>query len=527
MKPYLKSIAIMSILYVNSAFAQNLVMSYYPEERVDVKTNSSNSTSDNQLSEDAAFVYEKVGQTLMDDQKLVVKKISKATGKKVWEKILPVNVFDRKTNTYFCDLEKTGTGFILFMKKENAKTKESYLTGQIYDENLRPYGEEEEITTTGYRDEGASMPLFYKISRDGNHFLTYPSYHFVNDFKNKPIKFTLIDEKLKVTYEKEIEFPQNQYFQLHTVKLEKNLSMKAVFLVSTNGKKNTDKIGTSEYWVINYNYPKSDLKTASISLDDRFKYFGNDLADMESQPNKLIISGQYHKTEKNKGYEGIFNFQYNTDLMQLENVQLIEYTQPLLQEMLDQKKPSKGKLLSSYSIQNQYVNASSDVTYILEETGTSISKSSAGGSTGAMDKTIYSHNTIVVLKTSSSGELIWYKIIKRSASDPYQTYLPTYSYEVNGHTILLFNTTAESAGNPDEETGYTFSPFENVLVAMVFDASGNMVKTDSFAPKVAKGMSCNMQTIRNIDERTVEVSFDKVSKTYKLESITRARLTLE
>lgn len=525
MKTLFKTAAILYTVMMGNVYAQKLSISYSPEERIETKTHSSFTSSFNQLTEDADARYERVEQTMVDAKKLVIKKISKATGKKVWEKTIPVDAYDKGTNSYFCDLERTGTGFILFMKRENSKAKESYVTGQLCDENLRPYGEEEQLSSIGFRDDGALMPLFYKVERSGNHFLLYPNYYFVNDFKNKPFKFTMIDERLKVTYEKEIGFPKDQFYQLHTVKLEENLGLKAVFLVSTNGKKNSDNAAASEYWVVNFNNATTDFKTENITIGDKFKYFGNDLADFDG--NMLNISGQYNKTTKGKGYEGIFNIRYNTSTMKLESIQLTEYTQPMITEMLGLTKPAKGKLPASYSIQALYADASSDITYVLESTGSSVSKDNSPGATGALDKTIHSFDNIVLLKTNNKGDIKWFKLIKRSASDPYTTYLPTYSFESKGYTILLFNASATTAKTPDPDAGYIFSSFENMLVAQVYDAAGNLVSTDSFAPKVSKGMSCNMQTIRKLPDNNIEVSFDKVSKTYKLESITRAELSFE
>jgi hypothetical protein len=514
LKMYFKSVALACALFTGTVSAQTLVMSYYPEEKVVTKTHSSFTSTDNQLTEDADFVYEKVEQTLPNLKKLVIKKVSKATGKKVWEKLLPVDASNKSSNTYFCDLEKISNGFILFMKHENSKTKESYLTGQIFDENLRPYGEEEQVASIGFRGNF----FYYKILKEGNHFLVYPSFLVNNEFKNTTYKFTMIDDKLSVTYEKEIEFEKNQSYQLHTLKLESNLSLKALFLVTSNAKE-----GGSKYYLANFNYLKSDLKVTSIETDNRFKYFGNDLADFESQTGFLIISGQYHKTKMNSGYEGIFNLKYNLNKNQLESAQLIEYPKNLIGEMIGDKLAQKGKLPTTYSIQNQYVDATSDVTYVLED----ISSETVKGSSTTFDKTMYYHGKIIILKTNQKGEISWFKAINRSAADPYSTYIPSYSFDSKGNTILLFNASEASAKSPDQERGYLYSSFENVLVAMVFDQNGNIKSTDTFAPKLPKGKSCNMQTIRTIDDNTIEVSFDKVSQTYKLESTTRARLTLE
>lgn len=528
MKLYLKTAAVVcSIMMMTNTYAQTLSITYYPEERLESKTHSSYSTSENQLTEDAEFMYERVEQSLVNAQNLVIKKINKSTGKRVWEKTVPVPAYDRKDNSYFCDLEKTSSGFILFKKRENAKAKESYLTGQLFDENLRPFGDEEQITTIGYRDDGNLMPLFYKVVKDGNHFLVYPQYYFVNDFKNKPFKFTMIDDKLAVKYEKEIEFPQNQFYQLHTVKFESNLSMKAVFLVSNNGKKISDAAGSCEYMVVNYNYAQSDLKTETISFGNKFKFFGNDLADFESKPGLVLLSGQYHKTAKNKGYEGIFNIRFNLGSMQTEEIQLIEYSQALKTMMIGNKNAEKGKLPASYSIQNQYVDATSDVIYVLEAVSSATSKGDPDGHSTTFDKTTYSYDNIIILKANAKGDVLWFKPVVRNASDPYKTYTPIYTYQVKDYTILLFNTSASSAKTPDPDLGYSYSIYENVLMAMVFDKNGNTISTESFAPKVSKGMSCNMLNIRNINNNTLELSFDKVSKTYKLESITRARLLFE
>lgn len=511
------------LLFIQSVNAQKLSIKYDQEQKIDIKSKVNQGESGTVLTADEEYYYEKVEQQkLKDSKKIVVNKISKSDGRKVWEKQLALDYYADGGSTRFCGMEKVANGFIVFMKRENSTKKISYLTTQLFDENFTAKGAEKTVNESGYLNDGRSNPFVFNIQRKGNLFLVYGSYYFVNDLKNKPISFSLIDDQQNIIWEQNIEFQKNQIFSIKSAQLMEDTSLCAIFNVSTNGKSIKDDKATVEYRVAHYNPVQKNLKMHSINLGNYFKYFGDELLNIDTVQKKIMLSGQYHKTMKGKGYEGVFNLQLNLATMESQGIQMIPFTKPMLERITSKTDFKKGNLPSDYVLKNVLTTPQNDKIFYLEYQFIQFNQSP----NSTITTTEYIYKTVLLIKTNSKGELIWFNTIDRSARSTFSTYIKSDCYILDKNIVVLFNVLASSAKDPSKTDGYLCGN-NNVLMVMVYDMNGKLVASDQFVPSNPEGINCNMKSIDKIDDKTLKVSFERSSNSYKLESTISGKITLE
>lgn len=525
----IKAVLFACTLIVTNANAQKLSITYFPEVRVS-EPQENNLLPEQKVTEDEEFNYVLPARVISASRKVIIRKISKKTQKQVWEQTLPFESYNIRENSYWRGLEKTDEGFIAFVKKEDPKKKESYLTAFFLDEKFKIIKNEVVVCRSLNRDKNNMGSFFsFTVKRSGNHFLIFGNYSDDSDFIGPSYKFTIIDEKANVVLEKEIEISQKEHFRLKHIQVETDLSFTAMFYVALNGKSTTARSGNMlELKVVNYNYPKNEVKAAVVNLTNEIKSFGEEIIVIDTTLNRLKMLGQCQRIEKTKDLDCIFNLSYDLNRMEQVFLHIVPFDIPFLEKMgVDKKEVRNETLTEHFVIQNHFTNTEGENYYLLEKQDVDVRKAPGEqqSASSVLDRTYYQFKNMLVIKTDNKGQTVWVKIIRKFASAQTTAYTATESFYINESLIVLFNARITSESQP-EKYGFMYGS-EPVLVAMVYDKNGTLISQDNFKPKDAKNAECSISSIKKIDNQTLELRFDLLGRYDKVEAKIGARIKVE
>lgn len=529
MKQLLRSFLPLLLLCSSVASAQTIEIKYGPEQRIDQeKAISAFAFLDEQYAEDDEFIYSRK----VDGYKyksMVIEKVKKSDGKSVWKKKLPVDAYNRRTHIYFCDLGRIANGFILFVKKENAKLKQSYLTAQKLDEDLKPMGEEKIVATSKSRDEVQNSYLF-EVRKDGNKYLLYGHYENVmryHYFKNESYSFSAIDNDLNIIWQKEISLPGNRFYELAASEFDAGGNLITLFKVSTNGKKLNDKSAAYEYVVYTYNYGKDIVQSKEITWADKLKYVSHIIIqlDVKESAAPLGIYGIYsNRPGKDDDQEGVFSIEFDLKKMEITRFDVIPFTAEMLAKYLGPKDAAKGKLPSDLAIEKKIKHNNGEVSFILE------ARRVVTYNHKSFISTRYYFDDILVLTVKEDGKLGWFSYIPKKQSGNTVGYFSVYAFSEDNTLILLFNAFDKSVISSGKSVAYTSNDNandeHNVLVATMFDKKGETV-AKTFTPGADKKMTVNMNTIRKVGDGKYAFSCEQLNASGRIASTVDATLEVK
>ncbi len=512
-------------LFSKNVIAQNTHVKFSREEPISDGTNGK--SFEHQYTEDVDFVYSRSLKG-RDFKTMVIAKVSKANGRTIWEKTLPVEAYNKSENSYFSDLEKVSDGFILFVKKEDSKLKESYLTAQKLDENFKLIGEEKKVATSKAMDKGNSM-YFYIVTHVKNYFMFRGEYQgFAHDYKNEPYKFTVVDEKLTPVWEEEAILPKDKYYSLSSSTLDEKANLVALFLVSTNGKKIGDDNATVDHVVNYYSAKDAKLKANSVSLGGQFKYYSNLNIEVDTTQNKIVLSGSYHRTKQYDGIEGVFVSQFDLNELKTIPTKLFPFSSKMIEEIIGVNDAKKGRLPKDLVIRHAFISPSGGITFVIEEHSVYISQ----GSSATMARPRYIYNKVVIIKTDEN-EIAWYKVIpkKSDAYDAIKDYFSLHTFEYNNIVYIVFNVNEFCLIHPEKTEGYSIynntKDEVNLLMIQGYDAKGNLVELNTFTPGKDLHMTCNINSIKKLEPNKLGLTFERVNRSAKTIAKIEAALDVE
>lgn len=520
-------LSLTALLMTQNVSAQKATMNFSREEPV--KDGSRHKEFETQYTEDAEFIYTRTIKG-NDLQTVVIAKTSKINGKNIWEKTLPVDAYDLKQHAFLSDLEKTSDGFILFVKKEDLKAKESFLSAQKLDENLNPIGSEIIFATSKNIDKGGNY-FMYKVSRVNNHFLLLGEYSFVKDYINESYSFSVIDENLNQIWEAEAVLPKGKYFALKSSHLDKDDNLVAIFSVSTNGKKISDPKTEVEQMIYYYNSGERRFNSSTIQIGSSFKYFSNLSIKVDTELERVIMSGFYHRTKQSSGSEGVFISQFDLKEFEATPTKTYLFTEEIIENLIGTKDAKKGRLPENLYVKETIISPSGPLTFVIEEYTVEVPIQDNRNSNFQRSTNYY--NDILLLNVNDEG-VKWHKIIPKSSVgfENITNNLSFYVFTFNNIVYTVFNAYDISITNPEKTENKYFmmnSTDEDVKVVILgYDMNnGKEVEARNFSSGKNSKMICNIKGIKQLEPNKLGLSFFKSNKMGKTLAKIEATLSID
>jgi hypothetical protein len=451
--------------------------------------------------------------TYDENRSLKLKKINKKTNQTIWEK--PFDLPSYK-NALFQGLEKVPNGFILFLKKDDNKQRQSYAVAQKLDDNFNAVGEQKVVATVKYADAKKNF-YFFIIHKNGNKFLLN-TYNALAT-KREPHIFSVVDDDLNPIWTKTIELPASVTYATQSIgRIDDNGNLIAVFNARKDG--GTGPLSTPEkytatdgFMVCRYEYGKDHIVLEPVDFNGRLTFYSTIDIDIDVKHNAIELSGVYSNGEKKKDDdEGIFSL-----MIDMNNIGSANYKQVKFSDKVRNGYPGGVKnLVLIRKIRHEDGTRS----FILERKGYSLPEYSQNQTGGSFSSTTLSYGALTVITIDAEGNEKWSAFIPKeqygNLSIP--NYYSVYAFGAQNSPVILFNARSGSVTNPDED-GFEFHPNErhedNVLVIVTFDEKGSpIIKT--FTPRIGKKVMVDINSILNLGAGRYVLYFDEVSIKEKL-----------
>jgi hypothetical protein len=549
MKSPIPFLSCLYFLLISPVFAQHATIAFDANEQMANRTTHDwKITNCVPIPEDENFIYNRLPNG-MDYQSILVEKVSRKTGERIWKKKMPFNAYQFKDGYLLSSIQKVGEGYLVFIRRNDSKAKECYLTVQRLNDNMEFVGDEKTIATISTTAQKGNLwaGMLFKVDKMGDYFLISGSYfsakepNIIRDFHY----VELMDQQLNIVWNKTVDLPHERGYSTRKVSIVGDSQLTILYestedpevLKETKDERRYPLLKATDngLYIVHYDFQKNLLQSKSILMPSDINYFGRAFCLLDSLHHYMDIFGQYSKLMDENSGQGLFHFRFDMEKMEMISDFLTPFSKEILEQIkAERRKYKEGVYPNTYFIQNVYKTENDKVILVMSEymeesynaTYTRPQYAPTLGANGTLQpnrampyhsasrvsvgKIVHYCNNVFVCQMDSGGTIEWHKQIKKQSDASFDDYIELYSTYIHHTIYLFFNATLKSANQPED--GYEFKGSimntPSCLVLLGINQNGVIKVREQFSYGKGNNYDCNILNIQPFDSQKFKLDFD-------------------
>lgn len=334
-----------------------------------------------------------------------------------------------------------GKNILLFAENPVHKDKKKVLYALIMNTDgdvMQDWKQVVEIKSKNRRDLGE---FIFKLSPDQSKILIFCKYPYNKEDQEK-YKLVVMDKELKVLADELVELPyKDAQTIINSTAIDNNgvVYVSAWVELATKKEKRAAKKAKQDVGkmvLMGFDYTDGQLVDFEFQLDDKTMLSSAITIDSMG---KLVVTGFFSdNTNKKSGISGTFYSRFSGSDLSNEVMTTQMFSQKFVSKIVGKRRAEKGVELSVFYRLREVIPTQEGGMVLIAEEYYVTEHCSVNPKTGATNcYLVYHYNDLIVIGTSSSGEILFETLIPKRSSDGSDGYYLSYGVHLEKNKINI------------------------------------------------------------------------------------------